>query len=203
MRKIFFEPGMIAFTKHFVQDESAGTQVLYHSEMQLWPLFEEWIRGGVKKDFLLVTSRPAELFNTFAKHFRTIEAAGGVVENPDGELLLIYRRGKWDLPKGKIDKGEKKVAAAIREVEEETGIGRLTVTKTLQPTYHIYQEKDQSWILKKTYWFAMKTPQRNKARPQLEEEITRAEWVSQKTAVELSHQTFRSIKAVIGSFLIK
>ncbi|MFW5658421.1 MAG: NUDIX hydrolase [Bacteroidota bacterium] len=109
-------------------------------------------------------------------HFRLIEAAGGLVLNAHNELLMIHRRGRWDLPKGKIDPGESVETAAVREVAEETGLAGANLGAAYRNTYHIYQIKSE-WVLKPTYWFEMSIEGRPELTPQEEEDITACEWV--------------------------
>ncbi|MDZ4681496.1 MAG: NUDIX domain-containing protein [Saprospiraceae bacterium] len=118
-----------------------------------------------------------KLVRDFFSLFKLIEAAGGLVLNPAGEILFIYRRGFWDLPKGKIDEGESPSEAAVREVHEETGIKQLNLGAELKITYHTYREKDGRRILKRTYWYRMKT-ETLELHPQAEEDIEEAIWMS-------------------------
>ena len=94
-----------------------------------------------------------EIWEDFTHMFRVIEAAGGIVNNKNGDILFIHRMGKWDLPKGKIEKGESLEQAAVREIEEETGLKELVIEKFLNNTFHIYTERNGEKILKTTYWF--------------------------------------------------
>jgi 8-oxo-dGTP pyrophosphatase MutT (NUDIX family) len=114
------------------------------------------------------------LWADFRAHFKEIDAAGGLVHNENNEYLLIYRKGKWDLPKGKIDEGEAPEQAALREVEEECGVSDLKIGSELAPTYHTY-ELNGVRILKKTYWYEMTSAQQEFT-PQAEEDIEKAEW---------------------------
>lgn len=116
-----------------------------------------------------------KLFSDFAGQFRVIEAAGGVVYNRQDEVLLIHRRGYWDLPKGKIDDGESREAAAAREVMEETGLSAVEMGEYLGLTYHTYRDKKSRRILKATYWYRMRA-EREALAPQREEDIEHAEW---------------------------
>ncbi|MFM9951738.1 MAG: NUDIX hydrolase [Saprospiraceae bacterium] len=118
-----------------------------------------------------------KLVRDFFSLFKLIEAAGGLVLNPADEILFIYRRGFWDLPKGKIDKGESPSEAALREVREETGLEQLELGAELMITYHTYREKDGRRILKRTYWYQMKTEELA-LHPQAEEDIEEAVWMS-------------------------
>ena len=130
---------------------------------------------------------------------KTINAAGGLVQNPQGEFLFIYRRGKWDLPKGKVDKGEAIEAAALREVREECGIENLRIVRLLKKTYHTYMLKNRI-ISKETYWYLMKTNWEKKPIPQTEEDITQAIWVDKNKMEELLEHTYENIREVVREF---
>ena len=121
-----------------------------------------------------------------------IEAAGGLVYNLDNQLLMIFRNGKWDLPKGKLEVGEKIEQCAMREVEEECGISGLTITQQLQETYHTYEINGQK-ILKRTYWFKMKTSFKGNLVPQTKERITEAVWVDKEDIAEKLENSFGNI----------
>lgn len=108
--------------------------------------------------------------------FQIIEAAGGVVVNPKSDILLIFRKGLWDLPKGKLDEGESLADCALREVQEETGIHSLKLGDFLGSTFHIYFQ-DEDWILKESYWYKMYAPEQDSLKPQQEEGITEVRWV--------------------------
>ena len=117
------------------------------------------------------------LLQAFKKQIRVITAGGGLVHTAANTLLLIFRKGKWDLPKGKLDAGESVEAAALREVTEETGLTTLQLEQPITVTYHTYSEKGEL-ILKESHWFLMKSPQQENLTPQLEEDIERCEWVN-------------------------
>jgi 8-oxo-dGTP pyrophosphatase MutT (NUDIX family) len=136
------------------------------------------------------------LFTFFADQFRLIDAAGGLVKNDDGKWLFIFRNGKWDLPKGKIEKGEAVKKAAIREVEEECGIGKLKIINELPSTYHTYFMNGQE-ILKRTYWFEMFSDDNNTLTPQIEEGITEVKWIATKDLKQVYDNTFESVKEVL------
>lgn len=122
-------------------------------------------------------------FEKFKKAFKFIYAAGGLIEK-DNKYLFIFRLKRWDLPKGKLEMGEGPEEAAIRECEEECGITQLTITKKLEPTYHIYEHKG-GYALKKTYWYTMTTKHENILVPQLEEHIEKVEWFTKYQIQEL------------------
>lgn len=141
-----------------------------------------------------------ELKNAFLKKFKVITAAGGLVINENDEVLLIYRRGVWDLPKGKQDDLESIEECAVREVKEETGVTELVLKRFLLTTYHTYREDGDS-ILKETHWFKMKAPGNTELIPQAEEQITMIQWSPLERAKELTRAGFPSIKDVIDEFL--
>jgi len=124
----------------------------------------------------IVSNDLDQLWKDFRSHYKWVPAAGGLVRNVDrDEYLFIFRRGFWDLPKGKLDPGEDAPAAALREVEEETGVSDLTLVKELPTTYHTYRNRKERRVLKPTYWFAMETHQ-EELTPQQEEDIEKAIW---------------------------
>ena len=118
-----------------------------------------------------------ELKKAFLKKLSLVVAAGGFVKNEKDELLLIFRRGKWDLPKGKLDKGETLEACAVREVEEETGLENVELISPLTTTYHSFHEGTRL-ILKETHWFVMKAKGEQNLIPQTEEDIDEIRWVT-------------------------
>ena len=103
------------------------------------------------------------------------KAGGGLVFNKNNEVLFIFRNGKWDLPKGGIEKGEEIEYTALREVEEETGVNKLVITDKLQKTYHIFKRNGR-YKLKITHWFEMRTTFDGIPQGQLEEGIEKVEW---------------------------
>ncbi|UOU96955.1 NUDIX domain-containing protein [Chryseobacterium daecheongense] len=142
-----------------------------------------------------------EIWAEFQKLFRIIEAAGGIVSNPDQDILFIRRLGKWDLPKGKMEKGESREESAVREIEEETGLKDVELKKFINTTYHIYVERNGEKILKCTHWFDMSFKGEDTSKPQIEEGITEVAWknVSQIES-EVFPNTFRNIELIIKEF---
>ncbi len=125
-----------------------------------------------------------------------IEAAGGLVKNQAGDYLFIYRNNKWDIPKGKLEKGEKKKEGAVREVEEECGITVGKAGKKIINTYHTYVSKGEI-VLKKTYWYSMKYKGTEPLVPQLEEGITDVRWFNKGHMEDIQSNTFPSIMDVL------
>ena len=140
------------------------------------------------------------MWTDFKNKFKIIEAAGGVVYNEKDELLWIYRNEKWDLPKGKIEKGEKKEKAAIREVQEECGIEELNLNEFISTTYHMYKFKGDL-VLKFTYWYKMLSNSKQQLIPQKEEGITKVEWISNDKSVENLDNTYQNIYLLLSNLL--
>lgn len=139
-----------------------------------------------------------EVFSAFSSFYKKIEAAGGLVKNPKGELLFIHRLGKWDLPKGKIEKDESIETAAVREIEEETGLSDLSIQTPARTTYHTYVERNGTKALKVTYWFHMLYEGSAVPVPQLEEGITKVEWKDTKQIEsEVLPSTFKNIQMLL------
>ncbi|MBN8673658.1 MAG: NUDIX domain-containing protein [Chitinophagales bacterium] len=141
-----------------------------------------------------------ELKKAFFKKFSFIQAAGGIVQNENGELLLIFRRGKWDLPKGKLDKGESLEDCAVREVEEETGLKQVKLAEPLLITYHTYHEGTK-FILKESHWYSMKVSSRQELVPQTEEDILETRWVAADALEPYLKNSFPSVVDVLKLFL--
>ena len=116
-----------------------------------------------------------EILKKFTKEIPLVVAAGGVVTNDKGKVLFIYRNDKWDLPKGKLDKGESIEDCAIREVEEETGVKGLKIENFLRTTYHIFKNNGVI-TLKQVHWYAMKTDYTGKLKPEKKEGIVKVKW---------------------------
>ncbi|WP_042722071.1 NUDIX hydrolase [Flavobacterium sp. B17] len=141
------------------------------------------------------------IWSEFQKLFRIIEAAGGIVNNPAGDILFIKRLGKWDLPKGKMEKGESREESAVREIEEETGLANVELVKFINTTYHIYVERNGDKVLKCTHWFEMNFDGEDTSKPQIEEGITEVAW---KNTTQIENEvfpsTFKNIKLIIREF---
>ncbi|MBK7122306.1 MAG: NUDIX domain-containing protein [Chitinophagaceae bacterium] len=140
-----------------------------------------------------------KLKETFFKNFKVIEAAGGIVQNEKKEILFIQRLGKWDLPKGKIEKGEKEEQCALREVTEETGVTNLQLKKKVGETYHVYDEFGKHF-LKISHWYHMTCSAKQVLKPQVEEHITQIKWVKTRDIKEPVKDTYPSVKDILGTF---
>lgn len=146
--------------------------------------------------YTVLSKEPKKLFKKIKSTLKYIKAAGGVVHNEENKYLFIFRKGKWDLPKGKIDEGEKTKKAAVREVEEECGIKVTKLDEKLCRTYHIYDMRGET-VLKKTTWYRMRADDQPTLTPQLEEDITEARWLAPGDFNVVKQNTYPLIRDVI------
>ena len=176
--------------------------------------FEGFTTFEIVFDLLENTSTPEiniygenaqEIWKEFSSMMKMIEAAGGIVINKDEKILFIYRLGKWDLPKGKLEPNEKLDEAALREVEEETGLKELVLENFVNTTFHIYKEKKDGKeirILKATHWFKMKYIGNETPKPQIEEGITKVDWIAvNHIKNKVFPNTFNNIKLILKEVL--
>ncbi len=148
-------------------------------------------------DYIAVFDPDVErMWTEFQKIFKLISAAGGAVFNADGKVLMIHRRGSWDLPKGKMDPGETPEQTAVREVQEETGIGEIILGPHLLDTWHTYEMKGKR-VLKTTYWYRMRTTE-NQLTPQTEEDIELAVWTDLNAFLAQPNEVYGNILDVLN-----
>ena len=194
MYKVFYNQKPLFFTTNLTNnsDETPLLFIKFASAL----VIVKALRNKNTKAVYLYHPKEEKLEKHFLKHFPVIEAAGGLVEHTDGRYLFIYRNDKWDLPKGKIEKNEVIIDAAIREVIEETGVGDLMATKPLNTTYHVFNTKGK-FKLKKTYWFLMKSNYDGPLVPQEEENIQAAVWRSKTDFPLLMKNAYENIKILL------
>jgi 8-oxo-dGTP pyrophosphatase MutT (NUDIX family) len=145
---------------------------------------------------IIINENFQKLQKEFFKHFKLVIACGGLVKNKEGEILLIFRRGKWDLPKGKLDDNETLLECAVREVKEETGLTKIKAGKEIEVTYHTYVEFGKH-ILKESHWYLMHVRTMEILIPQVEEDITDIRWVKKDDLKNYLDNTFPTIVTVL------
>ena len=129
-------------------------------------------------------------------------AAGGIITNENDEILMIFRRGKWDLPKGKLDEGESIEECAVREVREETGLNEVTITGFIGITYHDYFEpRINDDVHKESHWYAMAAAPGQKLVPQTEEDIADIEWVRKEILDIYLNNSYPTITDILQQYL--
>jgi len=133
------------------------------------------------------------IMKTLKAKIPVVKAGGGLVYNSKGEVLFIFRNGKWDLPKGGTEKNETMEETAIREVEEETGVTGLKITNKLQKTYHIFKRNGR-YKLKVTYWYEMQTDFNGIPQAQEEEGIEKVAWIKPEEIPTVLANSYENIK---------
>lgn len=203
MYKVFIKDKRIVFTNNqqYVDNVESELRLRFFSSDLTTILLDLLQRAKRLQEIVIIVDDVENAFNQFKSSFTLIEAAGGVVKNNQNKTLFIYRLNNWDLPKGKIEKGEQIEEAAIREVEEECAVTGLKIVKPLNDSYHIYHLNDNP-ILKKTYWFEMQTDFDGKLIPQTEEGIEKVEWFTNEQIKEIAlKNTYSSIADFLASSL--
>jgi len=197
MYKVFVNEKKLLLSK---QSENLEKTIGYENAMTLEIALDLLENTSVKE--LNVFGEDIDgIWAEFRSLFRIIEAAGGVVNNPDGDTLFIRRLGKWDLPKGKMEKGESREESAIREIEEETGLRNVELVRFINTTFHIYVERNGDKVLKCTHWFEMNFSGEDTSKPQTEEGITEVAWKNTaQIEDEVFPSTFKNIKLIIKEF---
>lgn len=156
---------------------------------------KNWLEDETMENLDLGDVNGENLAFAIKNMFRQAPAAGGVVII-DNQFVAIERNGIPDLPKGHIEKGESPEVAALREVEEETGITNLEIIKELPATWHCYL-LDNQWTIKKTSWYLMKTDSGMKNIPQTEEGISKVYLVDKQSVNDFEKNTFASLKTLV------
>ncbi len=201
MYKVFFNQKPIVLTTNIppIKEDSPFFYVKFTNKKFIVQVLKS------KKVKMLYLYHPNEdkLFHYFFCIFKLVEAAGGLVRNlKTNHFLFIFRNKKWDLPKGRINKNEEVQKAAIREVEEETGVENLSITKSLNTTYHIFK-RNRKYRLKKTFWYLMETNYSGELTPETKEGIEKAVWIDKKIIVSLKSEMYKNIDLVISNYFNK
>jgi len=197
MYKIFVNDRPIILTNVMMKEDGFKFFLLKSVDM------DYVIRKLQRNDFskvYLYHSDSDKLLSIFKDRMGYINAGGGLVKNDKGELLFIERNEKWDLPKGRAEKGEDIETTSLREVEEETGVRNLSIDKFLQETYHIYKNKGK-YNLKITYWYLMNTDYSGELKPQTEEGITQAVWKTNDQAKVAMSNSYSNVVLLTERYL--
>ena len=180
-------------------NDSAHPILNFNQEKEVEKAFHLLENHAGIKSLTIYGDNAKEMRNTLFAGYKKIAAAGGLVFNNKGQVLLIYRRNSWDLPKGKIDAGEKKKAAALRAVREETGLEKLSIIRKLKKTYHTYLLENNTPVLKVTHWYLMMCNDVTPPVPQTEEDIELATWIDIDEVELKFNKTYANIQDVIHS----
>ncbi|WP_020532709.1 NUDIX hydrolase [Flexithrix dorotheae] len=181
--------------KMYVLGNASFSQIWEHYQMAV----ESKIKG--KAHMVFKVSDYKKVIEKLKSKFKLIEAAGGLVKK-DEQFLFISRWKKWDLPKGKVEKGEEIELAAVREVNEECGI-EVSLNQKIGETWHTYIQKGKD-ILKETHWYLMNCENDQNAKPQLEEDIEEIRWFTANEVESVAfNNTYESIKDIYNRYINK
>jgi 8-oxo-dGTP pyrophosphatase MutT (NUDIX family) len=206
MYKIYINetPVYLISNQHALQNESSGDTALkslvlhYKGKKKLLlQVIDMLEKGNYFNSVLIFCEEQDRLWEDFKSLFKVLMAAGGVVFNNLGQILIIFRRGKWDLPKGKVEEGETIDETALREVEEETGLTGVQCGPFIMVTFHIYREEHDKRILKATHWYRM-TSESTSLVLQNEEDIEEGLWVSSREIHDSGYEFYGNIRDVLN-----
>ena len=190
MYKVFVNDKPLFLTNEVAKE--TDFQLFLLESVDIEQLIVKMFNNKINKAYLYYPDEK-EILKKVKEKIPVKKAGGGLVYNKRGEVLFIFRGGKWDLPKGGCDKGEEIEDCSIREVEEETGVKGLKITKKLQKTYHVFK-RNGVYRLKITHWFEMKTDFEDKLTPQKEEGIKKAVWLKPEEIQYALKNSYENIK---------
>lgn len=194
--RVFIREGAISFYADDMPLAESGQKVVKTPKKDELLGIIQAMEEGLSATEVHVVGDVEKNWKRFVKQFKVIEAAGGVVLNEQDEWLFIHRLGKWDLPKGKLEKGEKPKEAATREVSEECGIPEPAIVAHITDSYHVYPLNGKR-ILKRTYWYLMRSTAHTGLVAQAEEGITDVRWVNTNQVAVVAADSYGSIRQVI------
>ena len=201
MYKVFFNQKPILLTTDIISPKEDSP--FFYVKFTNKKFIVQILKSKKVKTLYLFHPKEDKLWYYFLNMFKLIEAAGGLVRNlKTDHFLFIFRNKKWDLPKGRINKNEHVKDAAIREVEEETGVENLSITKPINTTYHIFK-RNGKYRLKKTFWYLMETHYDGELTPEIKEGIEKAIWIDKKLIVSLRSEMYQNINLVISNYFNK
>jgi 8-oxo-dGTP pyrophosphatase MutT (NUDIX family) len=197
MYKIFINDIPIYLSDKKAKNKKKKPCIKYKNDEEIYQILQQIEDDEPIKRVTIYGKNLAKVTARFFSKFKTIEAAGGLVTNKIGDILMIYKRGKWDLPKGKIEPEESREKAALREISEETNLHNLEILDPLPTTFHIFSNKPKQRVLKIVHWFKVRSEDKKQPVPCSKEKIEKAEWVSTEKMDRKLKKTYPSILDVI------
>lgn len=190
MYKVFVNDKPLFLTNEIAKE--TDFQLFLLESVDIEQLIIKMFNNKIKKAYLYYPDEK-EILKKVKEKIPVCKAGGGLVYNAKGEVLFIYRNGKWDLPKGGKEKGEEIDYTAMREVEEETGVGKLKIQDKLQKTYHVFK-RNGKYKLKITHWYSMTTTFDGVLTPQANEGIEKVAWLNPEQVQEALKNSYENIK---------
>jgi 8-oxo-dGTP pyrophosphatase MutT (NUDIX family) len=201
MYKIHFENRFIMISSEPDRVQKYGLFHKFNDTKELYKLITDFQSDKDTPSINVFGSDIEHLWKIFRIYFTEVGAAGGLVKHISGKYLFIEKKGKLDLPKGHIEKGEEPETCALREVSEECGISGHSIIKAIAPSYHTYSWEGISY-LKKTSWFLMEYNGKMITEPQINEGITRVEWLSPEELIKIKSSAWLSLMDMINSSIL-
>lgn len=190
MYKVFVNDKPLFLTNEIHKE--TDFQMFLLESVDIEQLIVKMFNNKIQKAYLYYPNEK-EILQKVKEKIPVKKAGGGLVYNKKGEVLFIFRNGKWDLPKGGTEKFEEMEQTAMREVEEETGVRKLKITKKLQKTYHIFK-RNGIYRLKITYWYEMFSDDEITPVPQENEGIEKVAWLNPNQIKEALKNSYENIK---------
>ena len=196
--KIYYNNRLIILSNKIPKtfEKNSGLFYKYQDKVELLEIINAFEKFLHIQTLYIQHESEDELLEKVKSFYTVIEAAGGIVYNSKKQILLIYRRGKWDFPKGKVEKGEFYKQTALREVQEECGLKQLVTGNHLFDSYHVYVQ-DNEKIIKRTIWYEMVLKGDEVPVPQTSEDITEVKWFEYENLAEVMKNTYASLKDMI------
>lgn len=197
MQVVWYENKALTFSSEDAPQGIPYIHVSHGGELIPANLLQKFDNNNI---LYILSDNPERTLEEFCATFAQAEAAGGVVENSIGEVLMIHRRGWWDLPKGHVEAGETHEQTALREVEEETGLVALRILQPLGTTQHFYNTYGH-WEMKRTWWYRMRHEADATPTPQTEEDITEIRWMKGTELWSAVSGTYGTIREVFAAYI--
>lgn len=202
MYKVHFENRFIAITPEPDRLQKYGLFVKFNEADELYKIISDFQKNTKIPSINIYGPDIKHIWKMFRIYFTEVGAAGGLVRHSSGRYLFIEKKGKLDLPKGHIEPGEEAETCALREVSEEAGITGHSILKSLVPSYHTYAWEGITY-LKKTCWFLMKYDGEMVTEPQINEGITKVEWLLPDELSKIKSTAWISLMDMINTSVLK
>ena len=202
MYKVHFENRFILISSEPDRLQKYGLFHKFYDTKEFYKIISDFQSDSSMSAINIYSTDIKHLWKIFRIYFTEVGAAGGLVKHKSGKYMFIEKKGKLDLPKGHIEVGEEPDACALREVSEECGIVGHSIVKAIPPTYHTYSWKGISY-LKKTNWFLMEYDGKMITEPQIEEGITKVEWLFPDELNKIKGNAWLSLMDLINSSILR
>ncbi len=202
MYKVHFENRFIMISPEPDRLQKYGLFHKFYDTKEFYKIISDFQSDSSMSAINIYGTDIKHLWKIFRIYFTEVGAAGGLVKHKSGKYLFIEKKGKLDLPKGHIESGEEPEACALREVSEECGISGHTIVRAIPPTYHTYSWKGISY-LKKTNWYLMEYDGEMITEPQVEEGITKVEWLFPDELNKIKGNAWLSLMDLINSSILR